>query len=102
MAIIWNNGNDGQPIVHNTLISGTSGNDTIHNDGDNVTIKGLAGDDELGDWGDFAIIDGGKGNDSIDVNDRENSTVYGGAGDDTIRHGTLIYGGRRWQRFYIG
>ena len=34
-------------IISNTLIGGTSGNDTIENYGDSVTISGGTGNDKL-------------------------------------------------------
>ena len=62
----------------NTLLTGTEFDDTIKNNGSNVTINA------------------GAGNDSIYTSSRRNVTVFGGAGNDTIEiHGSniLIDGG---------
>ena len=77
----------------NSLVSGTSDNDTIYNDAGGVTIFGGAGSDFIfnftlsnytvnGDYG-YVTIDGGAGNDSIDSNDPYVS-INGGADNDSI------------------
>ncbi|MBR6887253.1 MAG: flagellar hook-basal body complex protein [Selenomonadaceae bacterium] len=51
----------------NTLLSGTSGNDSITNhSGNNVTIDASAGNDYINNSGFFVSINAGIGNDSID------------------------------------
>ena len=69
------------------MISGTSGNDTIDNSGQNVTIEALGGDDVIIDvqGSNYVndVINAGAGNDSVVAN-AMNITVNGGAGNDTI------------------
>ena len=77
-----------------TLISGTSGNDSIVNGGDNVTIKGGKGNDTIDTYAGYrsvsnVTISGGKGNDIVNLNSYRNSknTVIqyaSGDGNDTI------------------
>ncbi len=89
-----------------TLVSGTSGNDTIENYGEGVTIDAGAGNDEIdnkaismntsinGGAGNDLIyntaskvtMNGGAGKDTLDNNDSENVTLLGGADDDYIRN----------------
>ena len=94
----------------NTLLSGTSGNDTITSSYwtgnnykvySNVTMRGGAGDDYIfnigtSKWNDVingyemiypdnALIDGGAGDDSI-YNDGSNVTIDAGDGDDFINN----------------
>ena len=75
----------------NSLVSGTSGNDTIYNDAGGVTIFGGAGNDFIynftlsnytvnGDYG-YVTIDGGAGNDSIESHDPYVS-INGGEDND--------------------
>ena len=68
-----------------SLLSGTSGNDSIFNWGSNVTISGGAGNDSIDNFGANVTISGGKGNDSI-YNNGENVTIDVGAGDDSIEN----------------
>ena len=63
---------------------GTRANDTIFNDGNNVTINSNAGNDYIYDMGKNTTIDGGAGNDTID-NLSARATIRGGKGDDSIR-----------------
>ena len=70
----------------NTLISGTSGNDSINNwYGSNVTIDGGEGADTIHNYyiSDVSII-GGTGNDYINNEYGSNVTINSGAGDDFI------------------
>ena len=57
----------------NTLISGTSGNDSIYDYGENYY-----------NISNYSTINAGKGNDSVFVGYHTNLSVYGGAGSDTI------------------
>ena len=89
-----------QSTVSNTLLSGTSGNDSIWNGdyydyfkqygGLNVTIDGGAGDDYIvnrGYRGYSATIYGGTGNDSILNHTNSNDVkISGGAGSDSINN----------------
>ncbi|MGW4998085.1 hypothetical protein ACWEP8_10435 [Streptomyces hydrogenans] len=90
-------------------VYGTSGNDSIlcENDVENAIIYGGGGDDNIRVKGmivDSSVL-GGEGNDIIQVNNlyprHGDSTVRGGAGDDTIitalvvgsaDHGATVYG----------
>ena len=69
----------------NTLVSGTSGNDTIYNwESSNVTISGGAGNDYIDNYrGSNVSISGDAGNDEV-YNSGSNVTINGGAGDDSI------------------
>ncbi len=77
----------------NSVVSGTSGNDTVNNYAGGAKIYGGAGDDSIysnvndnytvrSSYG-YVTIDGGKGNDNIYSNDPYVS-INGGAGNDTI------------------
>ena len=69
----------------NTLISGTSLDDTIKNTAANVTIEAAAGDDSIKNSGSNAVIDGGAGDDKISLSSAaKNNTIYAGEGDDSI------------------
>ena len=99
--------------IKNTLVSGSSGNDSLRNRAGGVTIRGGAGDDSIynstspsytinNSYG-YVTIDAGDGNDtvysydprvSINAGDGNDSmyagsysyvTVRGGAGNDTVR-----------------
>ena len=82
---------------HNTLITGTSGADTIFNNGGaNVTIKALAGDDEITyKFGTAQYIDAGEGNDTLWYDDKnasgqyypDNTTILAGPGNDVMEVG---------------
>ncbi len=77
----------------NTVVTGTSGNDSISNWGSNVTINANAGNDSIqnngADMGDdggvHALINGGAGNDTIN-NEAYDSTIDGAEGDDSIEN----------------
>ena len=94
MADINNTAND-------TLLSGTSGDDSIqnggywyedsnyiwHDGGSYVTMDAGDGDDYIRNYqGDKVLIAGGNGNDSIS-NSGSNVTMDAGAGDDSISNG---------------
>ena len=80
----------------NTLISGTSGNDTLYNGtghsnsgGNKVTINGGAGDDYIDNWvGSNVSLVGGADNDDISNYRGEKATISGGAGADFIWNGS--------------
>ncbi|MBR1395924.1 MAG: calcium-binding protein, partial [Selenomonadaceae bacterium] len=68
----------------NTIISGTSGDDTIENNNNYVTINGGAGNDSIRNYyNENATISGDAGNDIID-NNCNNASISGGVGDDSI------------------
>lgn len=69
----------------NTIISGTSENDTIYNTGAVVTIQAGAGDDSIKNTADLAKIYGADGNDIIYNYSSSKVTLVGGKGDDSIR-----------------
>ena len=88
---------------NNTVLTGTSGNDTISNYGSyvtinagagndsiynsssatNITIEGSEGKDSIEKFGNYVMIKGGADNDSI-FSHGSNTTIEGGAGNDTI------------------
>ena len=71
----------------NSLLSGTSYNDTIINNGynKNVTIDGAEGNDNISTGTvDYMSVDGGMGNDSINIHSAWYSTINAGMGDDTV------------------
>ena len=71
--------------VNNTLIAGTSLDDTIGNLGDRVTIDGGAGADSVyNEGGDYSYIELGAGNDSLYGYSNYGVTVDAGDGSDTI------------------
>ena len=82
----------------NTLVSGTSGNDSIYNQyTTNVTIQTGAGSDTVYSWGgQKGTIDGGEGNDYIHIGHwiitddnwfyGSQNLIRGGAGNDSIRN----------------
>ncbi|MBO4780730.1 MAG: hypothetical protein J5497_08850, partial [Selenomonadaceae bacterium] len=98
MAEIYNN-------KSNTLLSGTSGDDSIknggywyengdytwHDGGSNVTINSGAGNDSVYNSGDSVTINIGAGNDSI-TNYGDSVTINTGAGNDSVRnaYGDLV------------
>ena len=70
--------------LSNTLISGTSGKDTIWSvRGDYVTINSGAGDDSIRSSGSNVSIDSGADNDYVSVTG-SNVTIDGGDGNDKI------------------
>lgn len=66
-----------------TLVSGSSSNDSILNYGSNSTVRAFGGKDTVENFGFYSVIYGGNGNDTI-TNTSENSTINGGAGNDSI------------------
>ncbi len=69
----------------NTLISGSSLDDTVKNSGANVTIQGYSGNDSIKNSGANALIYGDEGNDKISLSSAaKNNTIYAGEGDDSI------------------
>ena len=68
---------------NNTLVSGTSSNDTIVNTGSRATIEGLAGNDSIISSGANGLIFGGDGNDIVTING-SNVLIFGDAGNDSI------------------
>jgi VCBS repeat-containing protein len=78
-----------------SVLSGTSGSDTLAGTADSDAISGGAGSDTIVGGGGSDVLDGGAGNDQITAGDG-NDTISGGAGDDTIGAGdgsNLISGG---------
>ena len=80
----------------NSLVSGTSYNDSIYNGNvDYVTIAAGAGDDTVTNyWGWYTSINGGDGADRIYLNSGKSQrgvTVRGGTGNDTIYGDTSSY-----------
>lgn len=74
--------------VDDTIITGTSGADTLEGDGDAETYTALAGHDLIGAKGGDDTIDGGAGNDTLNGN-AGNDLIDGGNGNDLIRGGGL-------------
>ncbi|MBR4152623.1 MAG: calcium-binding protein [Selenomonadaceae bacterium] len=69
------------------LVSGTAGNDSIHNDyyGDSATVDAGDGADIIyNEDADNVSINGGAGNDYIYNDEGYSATIEGGDGDDTI------------------
>lgn len=77
----------------NTIISGTSENDTIYNTGAVVTIQAGAGDDSIKNTANLAKIYGADGNDIIYNYSSSEVTLVGGKGDDSIRADYKNYSG---------
>ena len=82
-----------------TLVSGTSGADSIYNGGEYVTISAGAGNDTIinGTTGDYSSISGGAGNDSINAGLTYRVTINGGTGNDTLTGSTTTYSGDIFQ-----
>ena len=79
MAVIENS-------TSNTLVSGTSDDDTIKNFGSQVTIKSLAGNDSIMTNGGTKIsITGDSGDDFIQSPGFISGSIFGGGGNDTIQ-----------------
>ena len=82
--------------ANNVTVDGGKGNDYIINDGSYVTVLGGAGNDTVNSFGRNENISGGAGNDSI-YSGGDNSTVLGGAGKDSIDclgDNTVVIGGK--------
>jgi hypothetical protein len=81
--------------LSNTLLSGTSGNDSIQNGGSwdgtwydggsNVTINTGDGNDEVDNWVSSVTINTGDGNDSV-WNGGDSVTINTGDGNDSVRN----------------
>ncbi len=70
---------------HETLITGTNKDDSIENNGKNVTINAGAGNDSIDNRSASVSVDGGAGNDYINGRFRtDNLSISGGKGNDTI------------------
>ena len=69
-----------------TLVSGTSSNDSIYNNANSVTINGGKGDDSiyLSSYSGSSSISGGNGKDTIFNYYNSYVTLGGGDGDDSI------------------
>ncbi len=79
-------------VDNNVTISGLGGNDTIENYGNTVSISGGTGNDTIKSEGYEITINGGEGNDYIDA--AEENIIYGDKGNDTIIGSySTIYGG---------
>ena len=72
---------------NNSVVSGSSGADTIYNSDDTVTVNALGGGDEIENTGTTVSISGGDGNDTI-TNYGTDVTIDGGAGTDDITNGS--------------
>ena len=88
MKIIFNiqrfDGINVNNTASNTIISGTSYNDTIINSGSNVKIAGKINDDYIESNNASKVsISGGQGKDTI-ISSGENVTITGDAGNDSI------------------
>ena len=68
----------------NTLVSGTSVNDTINNSAKNVTINAGNGNDKITNSASNVSVFGNSGNDTIYLTGGTNVTLHGGAGNDKI------------------
>ena len=74
--------------IEDTLVTGTSGNDSIYNDetATGATIKAGGGNDTIYNMGYEVSINAGDGDDEIENDGGSDSTILGGAGDDTIEN----------------
>ena len=66
-----------------TVVSGTGGDDTVHNTGSNVEVNALGGNDSISNGDKNVTITGGAKNDTI-KNTGDNITINGGLGNDRI------------------
>lgn len=82
---IFSGGSSEDTVVNETLIVGTNGNDYLINDGgSNVTIQGLGGNDKIENTGDYSIIDAGDGKNFVSVAGAVFVTIKTGDGDNSI------------------
>ena len=82
---IFSGGSSEDTVVNDTLIVGTDGNDYLINDGGtNVTIEGLGGNDKIENTGDSSIIDAGDGKNLVSVAGADFVTITTGDGDNSI------------------
>ena len=80
-------GEDGSTFINyndNSLVSGTTGNDSIINYGTNSTIQAKGGMDTIYNEAANSIIDAGDGSDSISNSQADNVSISAGKGLDTI------------------
>lgn len=70
--------------ISNTLLSGTSGSDSITNSSGYVSITSGAGNDTISNTGDDTTLDGGAGHDYITTYNADDVSIDGDAGDDII------------------
>ena len=87
--------------LSNTLVSGTSGDDSITNGSwgnnfNNVTINGGNGDDTIMTYGKYVLVNGGDGDDEIHnwtdpFKSGSYTTLNGGDGNDFIQNGVHPY-----------
>ncbi|HEU4810577.1 MAG TPA: hypothetical protein VFT00_00415 [Nocardioides sp.] len=98
------------------VVTGTSGDDTLHGTAGNDTIRGLAGDDRINGRRGSDVISGGPGADRLwdytgvgsgDTIDISADTFRGGRGPDTlfVGHNDTVHAGpgndHVWA-FYVG
>ena len=82
---IFSGGSSEDTVVNDTLIVGTEGDDYLTNDkGKNVTINALGGNDTIENTGDNSIIDAGSGNDIVSVAGASFVTIRTGEGNNTV------------------
>ena len=75
-------------IISNTILSGTSGNDTINNSARNVTISAGAGNDSVCSTAYYVTVNAGAGNDTVRMTG-DYVSVNGGAGNDLITNASI-------------
>ena len=68
----------------NTVVYGTSKNDTLINHAEGATINSDSGADLIDNDANYVLIRSGSGNDSINLNGSSSVTVDGSSGDDEI------------------
>ena len=82
-------------IVHELIVQGLDGNDSISGDDMDDRLYGGSGDDKLFGNGGDDLLDGGAGNDELN-GDSGNDTLDGGLGNDRLEGGygddTYIFG----------
>ena len=82
-------------IVHELIVQGLDGNDSISGDSMNDRLYGGSGDDKLFGNGGDDLLDGGAGNDELN-GDSGNDILDGGLGNDRLEGGygddTYIFG----------
>lgn len=71
---------------NDTLIAGTSLNDTVINNGSNVTINAGAGDDTVINSGANVTINAGEGDDFIELKNKSAAVIEAGVGNDTVNN----------------
>ncbi|MBQ9479121.1 MAG: hypothetical protein IJU71_06150 [Selenomonadaceae bacterium] len=71
------------------VVNGTSEDDNIYNStgADHATVYGSTGNDSIHNWGDDVFIDAGEGNDIVyNGEDADDATILTGAGNDTVEN----------------